>query len=65
MPPREWERAPEWQIETTSRPHDRREIYKNLTTRWVGTAIMNEHLVGETSMPMPPGRLKRGERLGK
>ncbi len=48
---------PDMKIETVGSSHYKGIIYKNLETNWVQKVTMNEFVLSETRLPMPPNKI--------
>jgi hypothetical protein len=49
--------VPNIEILSKGSSHYRGDIYKDLTTNWVQKVTMNEFVVSETTLPMPPNKI--------
>ncbi|MBN2323235.1 MAG: hypothetical protein JXQ30_05835 [Spirochaetes bacterium] len=48
---------PNMEIETVGSSHYQGDIYKDLATNWVQKVTMNEVVISETTLPMPPNKI--------
>ena len=49
--------TPSMEIQTVGSSHYKGDIYKDLETNWVQKVTMNEVVVSETTLPMPPNKI--------
>ena len=48
---------PNLEVQTVGSSHYYGDIYKDLTTNWVQKVVMNEIVISETTLPMPPNKI--------
>lgn len=48
---------PNMEVQTVGSSHYYGDIYKDLTTKWVQKVVMNEIVISETTLPMPPNKI--------
>jgi hypothetical protein len=49
--------VPDMEIVTVGSSHYKGDIYKDLNTNWVQKVTLNEFVISETSLPMPPNKI--------